>query len=51
MSDKFIGFSFNIYLLKYDNQIIEQILSKFIHKINVSNEAIEVEYNLSGFFD
>ena len=33
-----------------DNPMIKHILSKFINRINVSNEAIEVEYNLGGFF-
>ena len=30
--------------------MIKHILSKFINRINVSIEAIEVEYNLGGFF-
>ena len=30
--------------------MMKYTLSRFIHKIIVNNETIEVEYNLGGFF-
>ena len=38
------------YVLKNHDEMMKYILSRFIHKIIVKNEAIEVEYNLGGFF-
>ena len=38
------------YVLKNNDEMMKYILSRFIHKIIVNNEAIEVEYNLGGFF-
>ncbi|MFQ9956474.1 MAG: recombinase zinc beta ribbon domain-containing protein, partial [Turicibacter sp.] len=38
------------YVLKNNDDMMKYILSRFIHKIIVNNEAIEVEYNLGGFF-
>ncbi len=38
------------YVLKNNGEMIKYVLSRFIHKIIVNNEAIEVEYNLGGFF-
>ncbi|MEO3153578.1 recombinase family protein, partial [Turicibacter sanguinis] len=31
-------------------EMMKFILSRFIHKIIIHNEAIEIEYNLGGFF-
>lgn len=39
------------YVLKNNDEMMKFILSRFIHKIIVKDEAIEVEYNLGGFFD
>ncbi len=38
------------YILKNNDEMMKYILSRFIHKIIVKDEAIEVEYNLGGFF-
>lgn len=38
------------FVLKNNDEMMKYILSRFIHKIIVKNEAIEVEYNLGGFF-
>lgn len=38
------------FILKNNDDMIKYILSRFIHKIIVNNEAIEVQYNLGGFF-
>ena len=38
------------YVLKNNDEMMKFILSRFIHKIIIHNEAIEIEYNLGGFF-
>ncbi len=38
------------YVLKNNDEMMKYILSRFIHKIIVKDTAIEVEYNLGGFF-
>ena len=38
------------YVLKNNDDMMKYTLSRFIHKIIVNNETIEVEYNLGGFF-
>ena len=38
------------YVLKNNDDRMKYILSRFIHKIIIKNEAIEVNYNLGGFF-
>ena len=38
------------YALKNHDDMMKYLLSRFVHKIIVTNEAIEVEYNLGGFF-
>lgn len=38
------------YVLKNNDEMMKFILSRFIHKIIVFDSAIEVSYNLSGFF-
>lgn len=38
------------FVLKNNDDMMKYILSRFIHKIIVNNEAIEVQYNLGGFF-
>ena len=38
------------YVLKNNDEMMKYILSRFIHRITIHNEAIEVEYNLGGFF-
>lgn len=38
------------YVLKNHDEMMKYILSRFIHKIIVKDTAIEVEYNLGGFF-
>ena len=38
------------YVLKSNDEMMKYILSRFIHKIIVKDTAIEVEYNLGGFF-
>lgn len=38
------------FVLKNNNDIMKYILSRFIHKIIVKSDAIEVNYNLGGFF-
>ena len=38
------------YVLKNNDEMMKFILSRFIHKIIVKDSAIEVEYNLGGFF-
>lgn len=37
-------------ILKNNDEMIKYVLSRFIHKIIIHNEAIEVNYNLGGFF-
>lgn len=34
-----------------NHEMIKCIISRFVHQIRISNEAIEVEYNFGGFFD
>ena len=38
------------YVLKNNDEMMKYNLSRFIHRITIHNEAIEVEYNLGGFF-
>ena len=38
------------YVLKNNDEMMKYILSRFIHKIIIKDTAIEVEYNLGGFF-
>ena len=38
------------YVLENNDEMMKMIISRFIHKIIVYSEAIEVEYNLGGFF-
>ena len=38
------------FVLKNNDEMMKFILSRFIHKIIIHNEAIEIEYNLGGFF-
>lgn len=39
------------FVLKNNDEMMKFTLSRFIHKIIIHNEAIEIEYNLGGFFD
>ncbi|WP_195513958.1 recombinase family protein [Turicibacter sanguinis] len=34
-----------------NSEMIKCIISRFVHQIRISNEAIEVEYNFGGFFN
>lgn len=38
------------FILKNNDDMMKYILSRFIHKLIINNEAIEVQYNLGGFF-
>ena len=38
------------FVLKNNDDRMKYILSRFIHKIIVKSDAIEVNYNLGGFF-
>ncbi len=38
------------FILKNNDDMMKYILSRFIHKLIINNEVIEVQYNLGGFF-